>query len=419
MGDQSISSEPTAAHSSALAPLRHRAFRMLAIGGLVSMVGNGIAPIALAFAVLDLTGSVTSLGLVVGARSVASVVFLLLGGVLADRLPRRAVMVGSAALSGASQLAVATLVLTHTATIGLLMVLSAVNGTVAAGYLPASAAILPQTVPDGIRQQANAIARLGLNMASIGGASGGGLIVATVGPGWGLAVDAASFLVAGCFFALIRVPAAGQRAAPRASTLAQLREGWSEFVSRTWVWAVVLGFMFLNAAWAGGVQVLGPVVADATIGRAAWGLVLATLTLGMVAGGFVALRLRVRRLLRLGVACMAVPSLVLLALAVHPTMPVLLPAAFVAGLTLEQFGVAWVTSMQHYVPADKLGRVYSYDALGSFVAIPVGQVLAGPAAGALGSTATLLGAAGVVLAATVGMLSSRSVRTLPREGGVR
>ncbi len=137
----------------------------------------------------------------------------------------------------------------------------------------------------------------------------------------------------------------------------------------------------------------------------------------MVAGGFVALRLRVRRLLRLGVACMAGPSLILLALALRPTVPVLLPVAFVAGLTLEQFGVAWVTSMQYYVPADKLGRVYSYDALGSFVAVPLGQVLAGPVAAAWGSTATLLGAAGVVLAATGAMLSSRSVRTLPREAG--
>ncbi len=262
---------PAAGWAGALAPLRYGAFRMLAAGGLISMVGNAMAPVALAFAVLDLTGSVTSLGLVVGARSVANVVFLLLGGVLADRLPRRAVMVGSAALSGASQAAVATLVLTHTATTGLLMVLSAVNGTVAAANLPASAAILPQTVPDGIRQQANAIARLGLNTASIGGASAGGLIVATVGPGWGLAADAASFLIAGCLFALIRAPAASVRAAPRASTLGQLREGWTEFVSRTWVWVVVLGFMFLNAAWAGGTQVLGPVVADATIGRpGAW-----------------------------------------------------------------------------------------------------------------------------------------------------
>lgn len=419
MPDDTPAAPAPEARAGALAPLRYPAFRMLAAGATISQVGNAMAPIALAFAVLDLTGSVTSLGLVVGARSVANVVFLLLGGVLADRLPRRTLIVGSAALSAASQSAVAALVLTHTATIGLLAVLSAVNGTVSAANFPASAALLPQTVPAGIRQQANVIARLGLNAAAIGGASVGGVIVATVGPGWGLAVDAASFLAAGCFFALVRVAVAGGRTVPgeravRASTLTELREGWTEFVSRTWVWVVVLGFMFLNAAWAGGLQVLGPVVADATIGRAAWGVVLATQTLGMVVGGLVALRLRMRRLLRYGVACMAGPSLILLALAVRPAAGVLLPAAFLAGLAAEQFGVAWVTSMQQYVPADKLGRVYSYDALGSFLAIPLGQAAAGPVASAVGSRATLLGAAGIVLAATLLMLASRSVRTLSR-----
>ncbi|MDY7089262.1 MAG: MFS transporter [Actinomycetota bacterium] len=395
-----------------MAPLRYGAFRLLAAGRMISMLGNAVAPIALAFAVLDLTGSAGDLGLVVGARSLTNVVFLLLGGVIADRLPRHLVMVVSSAVAAITQAAVAVAVLTGAATVPLLMVLSAVNGLAAALAWPAVSALLPQTVPEAIRKQAIAINRIGGNAAMILGAPAGGILVATVGPGWGLAADAATFALSGVCFALIRVTGVHDHAVKKPSVLAGLRDGWSEFTSRTWLWVVVLGFMFLNAAWAASMGVLGPVVADDTIGRRAWGFVLAAQTAGMIAGALLAIRITVRRLLAFGVIAVAGMALLPSGLALAPVLWVLVVCAFVGGVAFDQFGIAWETTMQEYVPSDKLARVYSYDMLGSLVAIPVGQVAAGPAAHALGARTTLLIAVGVMLVAVAGMLTSRDVRTL-------
>jgi MFS family permease len=402
---------------SALAPLRHRPFRFLLAGRTVSALGSAFAPIALAFAVLDLTGSVTDLGLVVGARTVVNVAFLLFGGVLADRLPKHLLMVGSSLAAAVTQGAVAALVLTHSATVPILIVLSALNGLVSALALPASASILPQTVPAGIRQQANALNRLSSNAAAVIGAPVAGVVVAAVGPGWGIAVDASTFVLAGLAFALLRFPAAETPTAKadRPHILQDLRTGWSEFRTRTWLWVVVAAFGLINAAWGGSLFVLGPVVADDTIGRKAWGVVLAAQTAGMILGALVAMRLRLRRLLYFGVFSCLFMALPVLVLGVHPDLWLLIVSAFVAGLMLEQFGVAWETTMQEHIPADKLARVYSYDMVGSFVAIPVGEMAIGPIAQSAGLEPTLVGAAVIVTVAVLGMLSSRDVRTLRHE----
>jgi MFS family permease len=402
----------------ALAPLRHAPFRLLVAGRTVTMLGNAVAPIALAFAVLDLTGSARDLGLVVGTRSLANVLFVLFGGVIADRLPRHLVMVGASVLAAATQATVATTVLTGTATIPLLLALSAVNGAVAALSMPATAALLPQTVPPDVRQQANAINRLSTNGAMIVGAAVGGVLVAAVGPGWGLAVDATTFAVAAALFALLRVappaPATGVVTPPaRASIFSDLRVGWTEFRTRTWLWVVVAGFCVSNAALSGGLAVLGPLVADETFGRKAWGVVLAAETAGMVIGGLVAIRLRLRHLLFYGVAWCLGEVMLLGTLGIAPVVVLLIGAALVTGFGIEQFSVAWDTSMQEHVPADKLARVYSYDMLGSFLAIPLGQVVAGPLADAYGPRPVLVGAAALCGLVAVAMLASRDVRRLP------
>ncbi len=424
-----------------VAPLRLRPYRYWLAGRSVNALGNAFAPIALAFAVLDLTGSATDLGLVVGIRMLVNVLFLLFGGALADRMPKHLLMVGAAVAAAVSQAAVAALVLTGTATIPLLVLLAAVNGMVAALSMPASSAIVPQLVPADLRQQANALGRLFLNAAAVVGAPVGGIVVAAAGPGVGIAVDAGAFLLSAVLFALIRLPRRDEQPAvvagsERAVTVADgpepesvttpvaqarggivtdLRTGWSAFVSRTWLWVVVAGFCAINAAISGGFQVLGPIVADDTIGRRAWGFVLAAQTAGMIAGAVVAMRLRLRRLLLVGVVCTAAEALPLFVLGIRPHLGLMLAAGFVAGLGLEQFGVAWETTMQEHVPADKLARVYSYDMVGSFVAIPLGQILAGPVSEAAGIEATLIGAGLLILLAVAGMLASRDVRHLPHE----
>jgi predicted MFS family arabinose efflux permease len=394
-------------------PLAHAPFRWLVAARTTALLGNAVAPVALAFAVLDLTGSAADLGLVVAARSLANVALLLLGGVVADRLPRQVVLTGSCLAAAATQGGVAALVLTGSATVPLLAALGALNGAVSAVSLPASSALTPQTVPAAQLRAANTLIRIGVNTALVLGASAGGLLVATVGPGWGLAVDAAGFLLAAVLFARVRPTSAAAAAAGR-SLLADLRDGWAEFTSRRWVWVVVAQFAVVNAAFVGSTAVLGPVVADATFGRAGWGLVLAAQAVGLFAGGVVALRWQPRRALGVGVAATALLSLPAAALALTPHVAVLVAVAFVAGLALEQFGIAWDVSLQENVPADRLARVYSYDALGSFAAIPAGQAAVGPIADAVGVGPTLLGCAAAVLLATGAALATRGVRTLER-----
>ena len=394
-----------------LEPLRHKAFRRLAGGRAAAYLGNGIAPPALAFAVLDLTGSVVDLGVVVGARSVATVILLLVGGVLADRLPRALLLRGAPLAGAATQAVIAASVLLHFASIPLLMGLSLVNGAVTAVSMPAASAMTPQTVPPHLVRTANAVTRIGTNTGIIVGSSLGGLLAALVGPGWAIGASAIAFLGSALCYAALHtsVPAPTER---RDGMFTQLRDGWREFTARSWVWVVVLQFMVVNAALVGGIQVLGPLVADESIGRTAWGLVLAAQTAGALVGGFVAARWRPRRALLAGVALTAVDALPLLLLAGVPNTVVLVCAMFVGGMAVEQFGVAWEVALQENIPADRLARVYSYDALGSFVAIPIGQIGIGPLAGTMGTDFALISTGVLVLAATIAAVASRSVRSL-------
>jgi MFS family permease len=396
--------------------LRHARFRWLAAARTTGYLGNAISPIALAFAVLDLGGSVTDLGFVVGVRSIANVALVLVGGVLADRLPRAVLLQGSSLAAAGSAAAMAASVLGGFASVPLLAAIGLVNGAAAAIALPASYSMTPETVPAEDLQQANAILRIGSNTAAIAGASLGGLLAATAGPGWALVVIAVVFTAeAGCW---LRV--GGTRAVrAKSSPLADLREGWSEFVSRPWVWIVVLQFMIVNAAMVGGLQVLGPVVADDSFGRAAWGVALACQTAGALVGGVLAARWLPRRALGFGVALIVLFAPPLLVLGLAPHLVVLLPALFLTGWAAEQFTIAWDLSLQENVPGERLARVYSYDIIGSIVAVPAGQLAVGPVAAAAGATATLVGCAVLIVVTTCAALASRQVRGLTRVSQVR
>jgi predicted MFS family arabinose efflux permease len=398
-------------------PFASAPFRWLLTARTIATLGNSAAPIALAFAVLDLTGSAVDLGIVVASRSLANVAVLLFGGVIADRLPKHVLLVGTSLAAAATQAMVAIVVLGGTATIPTLVILSVLNGAVAAVSFPASAAIVPQTVPVEQLRPANALLRLSLNGGAIVGASLGALLIAAVGPGWGLALNAATFALAGVFFAFVRtssvtLPAADEPASPPANMLRELREGWHEFSGRTWVWVVVAQFALVNAAFVGAIAVLGPLVADETFGRASWGLIIAAETVGLALGGLLALRWRPRHALGIGVALVAVTALPIVGLALMPLVPLLVVAFLVGGLAIEQFGVAWDQSLQQNIPPSTLARVYSYDAVGSFIAIPVGEILVGPLAHTFGTIPVLLGCAAVIVLASLAALSSGSVRRL-------
>jgi MFS family permease len=397
-------------------PLAERSFRLLFLGRTASFTGSAVANVALAFAVLDLTGSKADLGYVLTARALPQVVFLLVGGIWADRLPRHQVMVVSNLVSGLSQAAIAVLLFAGQAEIWHLMALAAVNGTSSAFFFPAAVGIVPQTVPRPMLQSANAVLRLGTNASFISGAALGGLIVAATSPAVGLACDAGSFFFAALCLSLIRLPS-GLRM-ESSQFLGELAEGWREFSSRPWLWAIVLQFGFVNAVEQGTQNVLGPAIAKAHLGGAvAWGLVLTAQSFGLFAGGLIMLRLRPRRLLLLATFGVLLTIPFLLALAAPLPLVAVVAAAGMAGIGAEVFGVLWDTAMQQEIPQEKLSRVSSYDALGSFVLIPLGLAVAGPVAEGIGTRPTILGAAAISLSATLAVLLVRDVRTIARRPG--
>ena len=399
--------------SGRLGPLAERQFRLLFAGRTISFLGNAMAPIAIAFAVLDLTGSKTDLGFVLAARMLPQVVFLLIGGIWADRLKRNHVMVASNILSGASQAVVAYLLLSGNAELWMLIVLAAVNGFSSSFFFPASQGITPQTVPATMLQSANALLRLGMNTSTIVGAAIGGVLVAATNPGTAIAVDSASFFLAALFLGLMRLPP-GLRM-QGSHFLGELADGWREFTSRTWLWAIVLQFSVVNAFVVGSEQVLGPEIAKQSLGGAAgWGLVLTCQAAGLILGGLLQLRLRPRRLLLIATIGVLVGTPLLIALAIPLALAAVCAFAALAGIGIETFGVNWDTAMQQEIPGDKLSRVSSYDALGSFVLIPLGLAVAGPIAEAIGTSTMLYSVAVLNVAAGLAVLSVAEVRSLRR-----
>ena len=398
-----------------LGPLRERNFRLYFFGRTTSFVGSSFANVALAFAVLDLTGSKADLGLVLAARSIPQILFLLVGGIWADRLPRHRVMVLSNVASGISQGAIAVLLLSGQAEIWQLALLGAINGLSSAFFFPAALGIVPQTVPQRMLQSANALLSLGNNVSWLGGAALGGFVVGLTSPGIGIAVDAASFFLAAILLAMIRIPKTLRMEA--SNFLAELKEGWREFTSRTWLWVIVLQFGFVNAVELGSQGVLGPAIADEHFGGAtAWGLIVTASALGSIAGGLILLRLQPRRLLLSATLGYLLTIPFLVGLAGPVPFLALVALAALGGIGIETFAVLWETTIQQEIPQEKLSRVSSYDALGSFALIPLGLAIVGPAAELFGTRETLLGAAAISLTATLAVLLVSDVRTIERRG---
>lgn len=396
-----------------LGPLHGREFRLLFAGRVVSTLGNTIAPVGLAFAILQLTGSKSDLGIVLAARQVPVAVFLLFGGVISDRLPRNRVMVASSLVSGATQGTVAALLLSGRAELWHLVALSALNGCSTAFFFPASQGILPQTVAASQLQEANALLRLGLNACSIVGPALGGLVVAVSAPGWALVLDAVTFALGAVFVAAMHLPE--RAAAAGASMLRDLHDGWREFRVRTWLWVIVLQFSLINAAQGGVTLVLGPVQAHDHLGGAGpYGVILAFGAAGFVCGGIVMLRFRPQRMLLVATLAILAEAPLLFLWGFPAPVAVLAAANFALGFGVEVFGVLWDTTMQQQIPGEKLSRLYAYDMLGSIALMPLGLAVAGPVADAVGVQAACFGGAALVVLATLPVLAVRDVRELRR-----
>ena len=389
-----------------LGALRERNFRLLFAATSITTLGDRLAGIALAFAVLDI-GSATALGLVFAARQGMEAIVVVGGGVLSDRLPRNLVLVGASLVQGTAQAATAACVLGGWGGVGGIVVLQAVYGLGLGLVIPAEVGLVPQTVSDERLQQANALQSLTRNLVGVLGPAIGGLLVVAASPGVALAADAVTFFV--CAVLLSRIRLAARAAADAPGFVSELREGWREFTARTWLWASVLFFGIGNFVFAGWI-VLGPAIADAELGGAGpWAAILTASGVGAILGSLVAIRLRPRRPL---IACVlaAVPlSLQTLSLALEMPAWVIGAAAFAAGLGLSIHLTLWFTVFQREIPERVQSRVASYDTLGSFVLIPIGVAIVGPVADAIGITTTLWIAVGVMWASWAAILALPSV----------
>jgi MFS family permease len=395
----------------ALEPLGEREFRLLFTGRLVSLVGNAVAPIALAFAVFELDGSGTELGLVLAASTVPQLVFLVVGGVWADRLPRNLVIVWTNVVNGGVQLAAAALLLSGVAEIWHLVALAVVRGIAQAFFFPASQGLVPQTISAARLQQANALLHISVSLTTIAGTALGGLLVAATSPGVALALDGGTYLLSAGVLATIRLPRVERLAA--SSFLADLREGWGEFRGRRWLWVNVSQHAVQNAFVFGTFFILGPLVAHESLGGARdWGFILAANAVGVLAGGLVVGRFRPRRPLLWSAIAFAPYVASLLLLGSAQPVGVIAAAVAVSGIGFSLSAVLWETTVQQQVPPEKLSRVVSFDALGSFTAIPIGYALIGPVSDAIGIEVAFAAAALILAASIAFQVSVREIREL-------
>jgi len=381
--------------------LRLREFRLLFSAQAVSNLGDRMVPIALAFAVLELGGSAAEVGIVMACRTFPLVATLIIGGVVADRVSRRTVMIVADVVRVLSQGVTAALLIAGVAQVWELAVLAGVTGAAGGFFYPAVVGVMPLIVPREQLGAANGVRATALSVGEIAGPVFGGLLIAGVGPGSALALDAATFAVSAVFLLALRLPAGAAR--ETSTFLADLREGWGVFRSMTWVWAIVLAAALGNMIWAAW-SVLGPVIAERSLGgAAAWGFVLGAMGVGALIGSIVAIRARPERPLVWATIAYGLVVFPLAFLAAGVPLAILAIGGLLGGLSSMLGNTIWEATLQSHVPEESLGRVSAYDWFGSMAFNPVGMAIWGPIAAGIG-VSTALWVAVVVLACISGTL---------------
>lgn len=380
-----------------LAAMQDRHFRWFFLARAITMIAGSMSSIALAFAVLEIDNDARSLSIVLAAFTVSNIVFVLFGGVIADRLPRALIIQACYVVDILSIGTIAALLFTGTATIPLLVMLSIVNGASTAFVLPAMQGIIPQlTTPEHL-QQANAMLSFVRSAVTIGGPIIAGILVASAGPAWAMVVQAAGWVIAIPVLALVKLPPPAH--AGGTTMFHDLRIGWHEFWSRSWLWTIVLAFMVMNAIHVGAWGVVGPYIAknNDLLGITGWGWVVSAEGVGVLLMTLLLMWFPLRRPLRYGMIGMAAFAIPLTILGLHPAVVLLAMAAFIAGAGAEVFSTGWNLAMMENVPGEKLSRVASYDMLGSFVVMPIGTLVYGWLITHV-DAATVLVASGVIYA---------------------
>jgi predicted MFS family arabinose efflux permease len=407
-----VQASSSAGPASGLKVLRERNFRWFFLGQCASMLGDGMVAPALVFAILNLTGHVSDLGLVLAAGTAAQVLFMLAGGVIADWLPRNVLMLGSDLLRAVSQGITAVLLITGSARIWQLLVLQVVHGTAAAMFTPAVPGLVQATTTPQQRQPANALRVLALSGSLIAGPALAGVLVVAADPGWAIAIDAMTFAASAACLSRLRLPYPVR--VRRCRFRRDLAEGWREFRSRRWVWSIIGAASVMNLLYAG-FSVLGPVVSVRSFGGAgAWALISAAFGAGCLGGSIVALCIRPPRFpLRSALIIMVAFACPTLTLAAGLTVSAVSAAAFCGGLVMMVFNTLWETTLQQYIPATALSRVSAYEWAGSVACQPLGLILVAPVAARMGLHATLWAAGALQILVALAPLIVPEVRTLP------
>jgi len=378
---------------------------------LVTYTGTAMAPIAMAFGVLELTGSTRDASFVIAAPTLASIVVLMLGGVIADRTSRQRIIYSSELVAMSAQLSLAALFLSGTAGVPSLTFFMLINGIAMAFHAPAVTGFIIQLVDRKDLQATNALLGMARNGATVGGAALGGVLVASVGAGTTLLIDALSF--AASAWLVFRMTPMQQTTAAVASLITDLRLGWQEFTRHTWLWAIVLQFSLIVVAAESVFGLLGPAVSRTHMnGAVDWGFIAAGFGSGTLCGGLLAMKIKPHHPMRFATYCVFFFSGVSITLALQMPVYVVAVAAFVSGLAGQMFAVLWYTTLQIKIPPQLLSRVSAYDHLGSIALAPLGIVAAGYLYEGLGPRDTLFIAAALVIVPTLLVLCVRDVRRM-------
>ncbi|GIH09911.1 MFS transporter [Rhizocola hellebori] len=374
-------------------------------------LSNALAPVAIAFGVIEIGGSASQLGLVLAARTASQTLLLLVGGVIADRWPRHLILMVCGAAGVVTHVAAALVILVGSGPLWQLAVLEAVNGAAAAFSYPAIAGMLPLLVSKAQMARASSTTGLARFTGFVLGGLVAGLVAGYVSSGVALLAAAVAVLAGTLLLIpLGSVPTAATDA-PSGHLGHQLAQGWRTFIGLPWLWVVVAGFCVLNMVSSGIWRTLGPIIATNSVGEAGWGLTLALFSAGMAIGNLALMRIQPRHLLRAGVAAAAleVPALVALG---FPRLAVIAPLALLAGGGIGYFSASWRATLGREIPPDRLSRVSSIDGLGSFIAIPVGQVAASQLYDRIGGEAVILLGATLSAVTVAAMLATPAVRRL-------
>ncbi len=391
-------------------------FYQLFFARTVSNFGNGISPVALAFGVLGIENAdATDLSFVMASRALPVLFLLVVGGTFADKYGRARTMGYSDILLGILIFIAAGSFIFNSPSVLLLVIVGILSGILNGLWYPAFTGMMPIVVPNKKIQSANAATGFGSNLAFMLGTVSGGVVVASFGVGWALAIDALTFMIAGAMILpLAKLKQVGQlEAGEKSNFFHDIKVGWREFTSRSWLVAVVVAFAFINMAFEATWAVLGAVQTQKNFdGASTWGLILGFMSVGFLLGTVISNKARPKHPIVMIMNMMFFVPVFLFTFGLPLPLPLVLIAAVGAGIAIDTFYVLWMTTVQTHVPEESLSRVNSYDAFGSFVLGPIAIAVAGPIALGVGIETALIACAAIAAVAVIAVLLVPSVRKL-------